>query len=324
MSRRRCTRICCLCLLLPRGTSTQPIKKFNFDNAVSKDEAAEATLTQNELQLMEQAPVEIPVGLPASLVRRHPVSAISIFKELGHLRLNAVLSDSTTSSLLSLVHEQLNSTIAAVHAGVIEERHVFAAGGPRNRYDLMLGLPHPVRAALREVIATIRTMLQNELGPNPQLTELAAMVALPGATRQRVHADIHRKDTTISAFCALQDVDEDMGPTVFLPGSFLKKMAAGIWVDVQGEISPSRAKLLRMWPRYLGVMKRGDITLYEGTILHAGTANNSTRSRALFVFSFCKRSVLFEGVESPSLRKVLAGRYSLSDFAHPPKYCWRN
>ena len=42
-----------------------------------------------------------------------------------------------------------------------------------------------------------------------------------GAPRQPLHADTPRSDAPVllTAFLALQDIDEDMGPTTFLPGT---------------------------------------------------------------------------------------------------------
>jgi len=85
----------------------------------------------------------------------------------------------------------------------------------------------------------------------------------------------------LTAFVALQDVDEQMGPTIFLPGTHVNLEA------LRAIKSPSKkAKFLRASSIRLGTMPTGSCTLYNTTLLHAGTSNNSPRSRWLFYMSF--------------------------------------
>jgi len=297
---------------------------YNFDATVSHIEANEAAIAEKEKMLMDLAPIQTPAGVSATLVHQQPASAASELEQHGYLRVKRVLSPSVSLLLLALVREQLARSIASVNAGTIEETELFGAGGPRKRFDLKLDLPHQVHATLKEAVETLHSLLQTLLGPEPELTELSAVVALPGATRQIVHADVLTKGTSISAFCALQDVDDKMGPTVFLPGAFRQLMDFERYDERQlGDrvLPKANSRLLRTHTRYLGVMEQGDITLYDQNILHAGTANNSSRSRALFVFSFARKQGVRKNHGASSLKKALRHRYTLSDFVHRPPHC---
>jgi ectoine hydroxylase-related dioxygenase (phytanoyl-CoA dioxygenase family) len=77
---------------------------------------------------------------------------------------------------------------------------------------------------------TLRTMFHRESALGKLLTslvtergelfELAAFYTSPGAGRQVVHADTlwSKQPALYTCAVALQDVDEEMGPTLFIPG----------------------------------------------------------------------------------------------------------
>jgi hypothetical protein len=54
------------------------------------------------------------------------------------------------------------------------------------RYDLLLDLSPPVRAALDEALASLRPLIGGTLGPDAELFELAALVVDPRSPRQPV------------------------------------------------------------------------------------------------------------------------------------------
>lgn len=142
------------------------------------------------------------------------------------------------------------------------------------------------------MVSRLRPALNELLGDDAELFELAALVSDPGAPRQPMHPDTtRRKDApegadapaVVTAFVALQDVDEEMGPTVFLPRSQRAEAHAAFYAD---DASVAKSELLRTAPQALGLLRTGDASLFDSRLLHAGGANTSPRRRVLFYFSF--------------------------------------
>ena len=90
---------------------------------------------------------------------------------------------------------------------------------PTERYDLKLLLQPPVTEAIQEALGSLQELCIEMLGVDAELFELAVLVSDPGAKNQRVHPDTQYSESPVvlSAFIALQDIDETMGPTTYLP-----------------------------------------------------------------------------------------------------------
>ena len=175
------------------------------------------------------------------------------------------------------------------------------------RHDVKLDLSDAtVRAALAALLSTIEPAIAAKLGDDALLYELAALVSLPGSRRQIVHADLPYSDESavddgiLTAFCALQDIDASMGPTLYLPGTHTADAHAAfftydnfdLYVDSGDEEDEDdeEAALTEAALDALGACRAtlgaGDVSLYDGRLLHAGGANRSPRQRVLFYCSF--------------------------------------
>ena len=87
----------------------------------------------------------------------------------------------------------------------------------------------PVKAALSEFFERLRPLLEPLVGLDATLHEISSLVADPGAPRQCIHADTivlpcpQYPDASMAPlytfFMALQDVEDDMGHTLFLPAT---------------------------------------------------------------------------------------------------------
>jgi len=113
-------------------------------------------------------------------------------------------------------------------------------------------------------------------GEEPVLAELGGLYSTCGAARQPLHADTARAPVPsagpelVTAFVALQDIDESMGPTTFMPGTHTD-------VDAHAALrSPTqKAAMLRNRSFRLGAMPAGACVLYDSRLLHAGGANHA-------------------------------------------------
>jgi hypothetical protein len=143
------------------------------------------------------------------------------------------------------------------------------------------------------VVAVCRAIL----GPDYRIVEAGFDVPGPGALHQPWHRDFPIPEATLTgrrlnslAFnITTVDVTEDMGPFEIAPGTQWDDLAGG------DPMFPARER----WPRYEALAQRklaqmGDISARSALTLHRGTANQSDRSRPVFVL----------GVDAPDARNA--------------------
>ena len=116
-----------------------------------------------------------------------------------------------------------------------------------------------VRAALEEALSPLRAVLGGSVGENAELFELAALVSDPRAPRQPVHPDTPFKAgdgaAIVTTFVALQDVDESMGPTGFIPQTHTSEAHARF--NTKDDGGRERVALLREQPNHVGILSIG-------------------------------------------------------------------
>lgn len=214
-----------------------------------------------------------------------------------------------------------------------------------NRHDLMLELDAPpVRVALSQLLSALHPVITRRLGADAELYELAALISLPGSARQPVHPDTpivpgkgtDEGATILTAFCAVQDIDETMGPTIFLPGTHNAEAHASFFTyenfdlafdascdddddgggsdgdrneDERAARVAAADKQLEKWRTWRGELRAGDVSLFDSRCLHAGGANTSDRRRILFYCSFIKAA--HASSCKGTLLESLRGRYDL-------------
>lgn len=155
----------------------------------------------------------------------------------------------------------------------------------KNRYDMYLRNTGVYETALASMLGSDKalgrlfdTVLQGETGV---FHEFSSLVSDPGSASQPIHPDSpfaqHAPMWTV--FCALQDIDATMGPTVFLPGTNS--------LDCHERLkSPEdRVDLLASSEYRRGVLKKGDCAVMDSRTFHFGDANESERRRVLFYFT---------------------------------------
>lgn len=304
--------------------------------------AAEVKALLDQMTTSDTLPPPPPPPAPSTAdytpARRGPIASISsaaaaadggavtsALEQDGVTRVDGVIPRGLATELLASINASLQSAIDDTRDAAIFDDQYYSKFGNvlsrRNRFDLKLSLKaQPVRAALRAVLETLQKPLALQLGDDAELYELAALVSLPGAARQPVHPDtpiVAGKGTThgvtiLTAFCALQDIEADMGPTLFLPATHTAEAHAAFFTydnfelafdsadddddddgatgkEEDDELEAQRcAALLETWSAWRADLNTGDISLFDSRCLHAGAANASPRPRVLFYCSFIR------------------------------------
>ena len=155
--------------------------------------------------------------------------------------------------------------------------------GATTRFDIRLPYDDVVSKATSSLLrrgGPLADALGALVGPEAELWECAALVSEAGAPAQTVHGDTFwdSEPCLYTAFVALQDVDVELGPTLFFPGSHLSATA-------QDDLEDDGPSALDAFEAEIGVMRAGACTLYDGRLLHAGQPN-SRGTRVLFYVSF--------------------------------------
>ena len=271
-------------------------------------------------------------AVPASLLERKPAACASALASLGCLGVTEALSPATAAELLAFVAAEN----AARQRDVVDGRASFndffggvncrGMKGPfGQRQDLFLPLAAPVvRRAVRELATNLQPLLTELCGPNAALHELSSIVAEPGAPRQCVHADTivlpcpQYPDAHMAPlytfFVALQDVEDGMGHTQFLPHTHTPD-AHLLW--------NAAAKSERLKDRFIAAqaavqssLKCGDVAAFDSRVLHCGCANDSQKRRVLFYITVSRDAVwpLPDGLHgSNSIRAEDLRRWTLPD-----------
>lgn len=231
-------------------------------------------------------------------------------KKSGVVRINGALSPETAAAMRDCIDAERVTALADVAAGRRASRDRFANLVLLDkRCDLLLPLRGPCISALDELLgakSVLGPLLTELVGSEGMLEEIACLISEPGSQQQPIHPDTPytSEPTLYAAFVALQDVEPDMGPTVYLPGTHTKECHASFYggdidrgKDRNGfRTAPIPQEFLRSRPVVLGTLKAGDVALYNQQVLHCGSANTSPdQTRRQFYVSFRNTAVSFPG-----------------------------
>lgn len=219
----------------------------------------------------------------------------------GVVRLNGILSATTAASLREEILKRRADAYAAVSSNESSEGGSGAGGAEWRKYfadvllkkercDLLLPLKgnHGLQKALHEILVS-SNVLFNVLssavgGDDATLYELAALISQPGSPRQPVHPDnpYQEQSPLFTVFIALQDVTDEMGPTVFLPRT-QTATAHTAYNDI-----PKRNDFLESSPSVSALLNAGDASLFDSRTMHCGGANDKSEgdTRVLLYMSF--------------------------------------
>ena len=152
-----------------------------------------------------------------------------------------------------------------------------------DRYDVLLPLDELVLSTIRPILSSVEPAMRQLVGQDAYLCELSALISDPGAVAQPLHHDTSFDGCPprVSLLVALQDVEANMGPTLFFPGTntpewHIRYLMRGH--DLEGLLDGTR--------HCSGMLRAGDAVLYDTHLLHcASGAEDSPRRRTLLTLS---------------------------------------
>ena len=278
----------------------------------------------------------------------------------GVVHVTSSITSGMATSLIDSIDDSLEAALRQTHSepefGTEWQTHFGNVLSRAHRHDLKLSpADKRVRVALAALLETFEPAITNRLGGDAQLYELGALISEPGASCQPVHPDTPIAEgkgtdegpTVLTAFCALQDIDTAMGPTLFLPATHTAAAHSAFFTYDNFELAfgdsaadedeeeeteeartarvaaelEARQQQLASWPTWRAILRTGDVSLFDSRCLHAGEANISPRRRILFYCSFIKASHANSWSAQGTLLSSLRGKHELQEWrewAGPP------
>ena len=280
------------------GTNTTPKSVGFFQQAtrglaslndrVLMENAERLGAMEKELIGQKLGKVEKLVKIPLKAVASKPAGVKNLLLRDGVVCISNVLSSSLADIVFPLVREVEETAVVDIEAGSADVNDRFGkVNNRRKRADLFLPYDNPmIQTALREAVSNLKPLLLllDDMEGNGVLHELSSIVSDGGSPRQCLHCDTPYLDGVkplYTFFVALQDVDDDMGHTTFLPGTMTSEVH-GIFNSGEKQ----KNNLIAMSPAFRSNLKKGDVAIFDSRLLHCGGANESDdKRRILFYFT---------------------------------------
>ena len=232
--------------------------------------------------------VEKLVKIPLKAVSSKPAGVKNLLLRDGVVCIANVLSASVADTVFPLVKQIEEEAVVDAEAGIADINDRFGkVNNRRKRADLFLPYDNTViQSALREAITNLRPLITilDDMEESGVLHELSSIVSDGGSPRQCLHCDTPYLDGVkplYTFFIALQDVEDDMGHTTFLPGTMTPEVH-GIFNSGEKQ----KNNLIAMTPAFRSNLKKGDVAIFDSRLLHCGGANESEdKRRILFYFT---------------------------------------
>lgn len=267
---------------------------------------AEMLAVREERELGKQTGgVAFMTKVPLSTANNKGAAVGRLLELDGCLSIQSVLTPEKSSQLLAYILEENQKCEDRCDAGFPPELlfgGVNCRGDRKKKYgqrrDLFLSMREPlVRSSLSAALENLRPVLHKVVGEDAMIHEVSSIISYPGSPRQCVHADTivlpcpqypnASMEPLYTVFIALQDVEEGMGHTVFIPKTHTAA-AHGLWNACE-KSETNKIKFLAGQKVAQSQLKIGDCSIFDSRILHCGRENSSEKTRVLFYFTISRQ-----------------------------------
>lgn len=279
-------------LRLESGKQRECVETFVSEEAREKTLSATSVVDVEERRGDEKNGNEI---ITKSMKLREAERAADILRTHGLVFLKSVVPEETCDEILADLNA-ICDECKETYGDALRRTDVLLGVGDDNGDDSGDGKINGVKKALefacKEEGGNIRNILSfvEDATEDAVLVELSVLATEKGADRQVLHPDVAYDaphETLYSVFIALQDVTQDMGPTLFVLNSHDKQTHDQLpktkWTEKEFDV-------LRTKRAVEALLKKGDAVLYNARAFHQGGENTSGR-RALLTLTFLKPPV---------------------------------
>mmetsp|Transcript_79442 Transcript_79442/g.199645 ORF Transcript_79442/g.199645 Transcript_79442/m.199645 type:complete len:484 (-) Transcript_79442:80-1531(-) len=241
---------------------------------------------------------------PSSLTAVDHLAAASALEQHGVVLLRSLLRDADIQALRDRLHMQISALdrrsakgfppVREYDASPLQDADpdlepVVSTPGRRHFYlrgraleDIVKGVQAGALPLVWEHLTRAAQATGLPVGRRPYVSEVQLLVTDPCAVDQFWHVDNTAPGLTL--FVPLTEVPEDLGPTLFLPGTH--HLLAGP-PGLGSRIGALVASFFASEGVVVGSMGAGDALLYDSRIVHRGAANRKyDRTRVALVFRY--------------------------------------
>lgn len=267
----------------------------------SKDATDNSTVIAATMRRLQRQQGELAAQHERILSDRVVVDLVSsssslaqVLDQEGVVRINGVLTDNMCDECLELINAQLagSDKETTKRFDTETEEQTFNLQGfgnvfsRKNRYDMFLRNEGVLELALASMLqdGSILGDLFSALleGLTGNFHEFSSLISDPTSASQSIHPDSRYTEHAPiwTVFVALQDIDNDMGPTIFLPRT--NTLACHEML----EKSPcDKEQLLSTCQYRRSSLQKGDCAIMDSRLFHFGAANESQTRRVLLYFT---------------------------------------
>ncbi len=213
--------------------------------------------------------------------------ATSLLIRDGVISVKQVIPPDLCDKLSFYINESKEKNEKLVNDGkIVYDEYFGAVNNRRNRADMFLPMGEScVKTGITTAIQSMKNFLSELPGMSEKgiLHELSSLIADQNAPAQCTHCDtpwLEKIEPLYTFFIALQDVEDDMGHTTFLPKTHVNSAH-----KIFNGTPKSKENLLKVTPAARSSLKKGDVVIFDSRILHCGGANKSSKRRILFYFT---------------------------------------
>ena len=279
-----------------------------------------ANKEQRVVQQVSQPMEPIDEGLTKAVDKQ------TLFEEMrrnGLFRLKSLVSKDTAQQVAQYVDNELYKSQQSLQMNEIKESDHYSESlaASDSRFDFKLPMNDLLMNTMKSLLKD--TLLGDALEllatDEAELLELACFITKNSAMHQILHSDTlySEKAVTYTCFIALQDINDEMGPTIFIPKSHTAKFHK----QFDSSKPSKRLKLIEGMDIKRALLDTGSCVVYDSRLHHCGTANHSSETRRIFYFSFSSPKGIsaddddFEDFWNvASIRDNIKGKFKLKDF----------
>ena len=251
---------------------------------------------QGELAAQQERIVSdrVIIDLVSSSSSEGGATLAQVLDQEGVVRIDGVLRESMCDECLELINAQLagSEKETTKHFDAETEEQTFNLPGfgnvfsRKNRYDMFLRNEGVLECALASMLQD-GSMLGNLFtslleGLTGTFHEFSSLISDPTSSSQSIHPDSRYTEHAPiwTVFVALQDIHNDMGPTVFLPRT--NTLACH---EMWKKSPHDKEQWLASCQYRRSSLRKGDCAIMDSRLFHFGGANESQTRRVLLYFT---------------------------------------
>ncbi len=274
----------------PIGMVSNLLKDFNskllMENAERLGAAEQRILYGEGRDVKVLTPISLDIANQKRLSDGSLFSTSLLLRD-GVISLKQVIPSELCDKISLYINDSKEKNEKLVADGkIVYDEYFGAVNNRRNRADMFLPMAEGcVETGITTAMKSMKEFLSELPGmtSNGILHELSSLIADKDAPAQCTHCDtpwLQGIEPLYTFFIALQDVEDNMGHTTFLPKTHVESAH-----KIFNGTPKSKENLLKVTPVARSSLKKGDVVVFDSRILHCGGANSSSKRRILFYFT---------------------------------------